>query len=442
MFTNTLKTAAPDTNGSVTLTKKLTGNYQSTGNYTFNVSFRNLAPDTSYCSGETAFASDSDGNGYIKLKLGKDGSASFNGLPSSAEYRITENAGDYEPSFRITGTDDINLASGSAGKNTDLSTKWESCGGRDSVVFTNTIRRYQNITLRKAVTGGKASGKFHFAVIFSNLSEPFSSDAGTITPDENGSTSTDIHLSAGDSVKFSGVPVGTKYQITEKANAGTASYTITTDAPDGASGGTFVRKTNGNTESMKALSTAEETVDEGENATVTFLNIMPKSADVTLKKKVAGNFGDRSRFFRFTVSLTGADRNHSYTFDLAKGSTEYDGKKNTASITTDENGNGSADIWLKHNDTVVIKNLPLSAKYSVAEDRGEYMQSITADGKSVTSVSEHSVAPETIVFTNTNTAILPTGIAAHRNTIALACAAIILAVCFAFALLKRKRKTK
>jgi hypothetical protein len=180
---------------------------------------------------------------------------------------------------------------------------------------------------------------------------------------------------------------------------------------------------------MKDLSTATETVDEGENATVTFLNDMPKITSVTLKKQVSGAFADRNKFFRFTVSLTGADKKQNYSFDYTNGSSSHDGTKNTASITTDENGNGTADIWLKHNDTVVIKNIPLSAKYSIAEDPGEYVPGITINGEKADAVSERSVAPDVIVFTNTNTAILPTGLRL-KTTISMVCAAIIFLIFF------------
>lgn len=424
VFTNTPKVATPDTSGELTLAKKLTGNYQNdTNKYTFNISFRNLAPDTSYGSGKTAFTSDQDGNGFVSLTLSKDEYIKFSSLSSSAEYKITESAGDYEPSFSITGSGNINQAQNSADKNEDLSTKWESCGNNDSVVFTNTIKKYQSITLKKTVTGGETSSKFHFVINFTNLTEAISStETGEITPDENDSASADVYLSAGDSMKFSNVPVNTKYTVTEKANAGTASYTVTFDK-----NGTKTEKTGKNDVSETNLATSEITVNEDENAEISFVNDMPKSADVSLTKKVSGLYADRSHYFRFTVLLTGASKSQKYSIDLSEGSGEHDGKSNPLFITTDENGNGSAEIYLKNSDKIVIKKLPATAKYSIAEDAEDYSQSITLNGSSITEVSEQSVSNADIVFTNTKAGMLPTG-RSTRYGVAIACAAIIMLI--------------
>ena len=128
-----------------------------------------------------------------------------------------------------------------------------------------------------------------------------------------------------------------------------------------------------------------------------YLTYKAAPTSVTLKKQVSGAFASRSKFFRFTVSLTGADKKQSYSFDYTNGSSTHDGTKNTASITTDENGNGTADIWLKHDDTVVIKNIPLSAKYSIAEDPSEYVPGITINGEKADSVSERRSTKDLII---------------------------------------------
>ena len=443
------KPKTPDTPkeySSFTLKKNVTGFFQSAHNYTFNVSFRKLDPNTEYLlSDGTKFTSDADGYGYVQTKLSDKGSVTFTSLPAGAQYRVTEEGGDWSSAYRITNSTekgDIAQSAGSAEKNESLSTEWETADSGEgiTVTYTNTVKKYQNLVLKKAVTGGKATEKFKFRIDFAKLYETVSSDAGTIVPDDDGNANVDIYLNAGDEIAFKNIPVNAEYKITEKANAGKASYTIRTNAPDGVAGGSFVKSADGNTEAMKDLSTAEETVDEGENATVTFLNDMPETTSVTLKKQVTGAFADRSKFFKFTVSLTGAEKKQSYSFDYTNGSSSHDGTKNATSITTDENGRGTADIWLKHNDTVVIKNIPLSAKYSIAEDPGEYVPSITINGEKADSVSERSAAPDVIVFTNTNTAVLPTGVTQHKKSIALVCTAIIALLTVAWYILKKRHK--
>ena len=451
-FTNHYqKPSQPDTPkeyNSFTLKKNVTGFYQNTQNYTFDISFRRLDPDTEYTlSNGTKFASDSDGYGYVQVKLGDKESVKFNSLPVNAQYRVTEKGGDWTSSYKITNSasdGDIAQSAGSAEKKTDLSTEWETVdkGENITVDYTNTVKKYQNLILKKSVTGGDAPGKFKLRVDFTNLYKTITSDAGTIIPEDDGTASAEVYLGADDQIEFKNVPVTTKYQITELANAGKANYTITTDEPNNAHG-VFAKASDGNTEAMKNLSTAEETVNEGENATVTFLNIMPKSASVTLTKRVTGLLYDPDRYFKFTVSVANATRNQSYLIDLTKGSDMHDGRKNPQYLKTDENGRATADIWLKHNDTIVLKNLPLDAKYSIAEEKTEgYETTIKANGNEVNDISECSVQPDDIVFINNGGGILPTGIADHKNAIALACAAIIFATFSVFVLLKRKRKTK
>lgn len=168
---------------------------------------------------------------------------------------------------------------------------------------------------------------------------------------------------------------------------------------------------------------------------------MPKSASITLKKQVSGIFTDKSKFFRFTISVAGVAKNQNYSIDLTNGSSEHDGKKNPMFITTDANGHGSTDVWLKHGDEIVLKNLPLDAKYSITEDAPGYEKSIEANGSPVKDISDRSVAAETVVFTNTNTAILPTGLR-NRTTIAMICAAIIFLIAFFTICLRITRKGK
>ena len=55
--------------------------------------------------------------------------------------------------------------------------------------------------------------------------------------------------------------------------------------------------------------------------------------DVVLKKNVTGNLGDRTKRFEFEITLTGLERNQTYTTNVAAGNTEdahpFDGRNNT-----------------------------------------------------------------------------------------------------------------
>lgn len=423
-----------------TLKKSVKGWFQKKASYPFGISFRDLSPGEEYSlSDGKSFTADDDGNGYVETSLGDGASVTFSKLPVGAQYRITEQGGDWTSAYKITNASsdgDIEQTADSAEKNASLSTAWETVdAGEDITVdFTNTVKKYQNITLKKKVTGGEAPGRFRFRIDFTNLHDTVRSDAGTIVPEDDGTASADVYLGGGEEMKFSNVPVTAKYQITELANAGTASYAITADKPAKAS--------DSNSGPVKDLATAIETVDEGEDAVIEFTNTLPKSASVTLTKKVGGMFADPNRYFRFTVSLTGASANQDYLIDLTKGSTEHDGKKNPQFLKTDANGRATADIWLKHNDTITLKSLPLDAKYSVAEEKTQgYDATVKANGADVTGISERSVQADSIVFVNSSGGILPTGM--HRGH-ALAFIAVIdvIAIGAAAAFMLRRRKKK
>ena len=257
--------------GSFTLGKKVTGFYQNAHDYKFDVSFRKLEPEMEYSlSDGTKFTSDADGYGYVQAKLGDGKSVSFTDLPVGAQYRITEEGGDWSSAYKITNASsdgDIEQTADSAEKNEPLSTAWETVndGEKITVDFTNTVKKYQSITLKKKVVGALREEKFKFKVDFTNLYETVKSDvAGEVAPEDDGTASIDIYLGAGDEVKFDNVPVTANYTVTEMANSGIASYAITD--------GDKVKSSANNLMVMQDLSTNINSVNEDEDVIVTFTN--------------------------------------------------------------------------------------------------------------------------------------------------------------------------
>ena len=369
----------------------------------------------------------------------------FSGLPTSSQYRITEQGGDWASAYRITNDaseGDIAQSAGSSEKSSSLSTEWETADKSEdiTVLYTNTVKKVQKLVLKKVTTGGKATEKFQFVVKFTNLPESIRSDAGTIVPDDDGTAEADVYLNDGDEITFNNVPAGTKYQIMEKANAGKASYKLTTDEANNAHG-VFAKASDVNAEAENDLATETETVDEGENAIVTYTNDMPNTVNIELSKKVSGLYADRSQYFKFIVLMENAGKDHKCTFDYANGSVDHDGTANPESFTTDSSGEGRAEVYLKHGDRVVIKNVPLTANYSITEDAEDYSQSITVNGEKTESVTDHSAGADAVVFTNTKDGVLPTG-RSTRYGVAIACAAVIALSCIAVCVLRRHRKRK
>lgn len=411
-----------------TLKNTVKGYYQSVGKYTYNVSFKNLTPDKQYkLDNDQTFTADHDGYGYVSVILGDKEAVKFNNLDVGASYKVTQQAEkDTTPSYKVTNaTDkgDIAQSSNQANKNESLATAWENVDeGEDiTVTYINNVVKYQNLVLKNTVTG-KAPDKFHYVVTFTNLPETIQSDAGNIVPDEDRKASVDVYLDNDETITFKNVPVTTKYQITEYANAGTASYQLTSADETKAK---YAKASKQNTKSDQDLQTALETVDEGEDVTVTYLNVMPEVAHISLTKKVQGLEVHPNKFFKFTISLTNATKNQNYSIDLSQGSEEHDGMKNPIFIKTDNNGHASVDIYLKQNDKIVVNDLPLTAKYSIAEDDNNHKKEITVNGNKVENISERNVANEDVVFTNTFNYVLPTGFT-NRHSIAIICAVIII----------------
>lgn len=263
--------------------------------------------------------------------------------------------------------------------------------------------------LKKETTGGKTDEKFKFNVHFSNVpNDGFMSDAGKVIPDDNGEADVTVLLAAGETMTFENIPVTTKYQIMEKANIGQASYTIT--APQN---GHYVNNHGENQGVNKDLSTDVETVDEGEDATVVFTNNIPDLAEITLKKKVTGIFGDRNKYFKFHFTLTNAPESTQLSVDLGHANENADGHKNPLFIKSDGQGVIQADIYLKHGEEVVIRNVPKQATYSIVEMVEGYHVSHQINNESPVAskdINNHPVAQDMVVYINDASGSMPIGL--------------------------------
>jgi pilin isopeptide linkage protein len=163
--------------------------------------------------------------------------------------------------------------------------------------------------------------------------------------------------------------------------------------------------------------------------------------DLTLKKNVTGNQGDRSRYFEFTVTLSGAEVGTIYNVDLAsaQGTVTVDGeeKTNAASLTIGDDQTVTATYYLKHDQSIVIHGLTADTKYSVQEvidDKDGYTVSYTvdtdADGTVDTTVEDSSDklcadtemgdSSDIVEFTNDREGAVPTGVILEVAPYALA----------------------
>lgn len=119
-----------------------------------------------------------------------------------------------------------------------------------------------------------------------------------------------------------------------------------------------------------------------------------KNVDLNIHKKVTGNQGSKDEYFKVTVNLEDLTaykgqkfnvvieraRNENPTTDNLKYGEEVNQTEhNPVEITIDNNGKAEAIFWMKHDDEVIIKNLPSGAKYTVTEDPKDYTKTDTTD---------------------------------------------------------------
>lgn len=285
--TNTFTPPEPGEVSDVTLVKKVSGIADENTEYPFRVEFSNLTPNTRYLTtnNDISFESDSSGHALLDLRLRKDESIKFKRLPISATYQVTELAGAYTSKYELSDDRGINKFNSENGlneeENKDLSTAVETVDANEnvSITFTNTIEHKQSLVVTK-VEPEETTEKYPFSIQFSNMKPNsfFSSDIGLVRADENGEATKDFTLGNGESVKFTDIPVGVEYKVVEQANKKLAKYALTADK------GNFANATKENDEAMLDLATELETVDDGEDATVTFTNVTPPSAKIQLTK--------------------------------------------------------------------------------------------------------------------------------------------------------------
>ena len=120
---------------------------------------------------------------------------------------------------------------------------------------------------------------------------------------------------------------------------------------------------------------------------------------LNITKTVKGNLGDKSKYFDFTVTLTG-ETGKTYTLPatITGGS---NGSKKEESVTI----SGSTTFTLKHNDTITIENLPAGVRYKVEETPVD-KYTTTSTGE----VGTMDATAKTAAFTNTKTGEIDTGV--------------------------------
>lgn len=302
MATNiTTNEPIPDT-GNLIITKKVTESdgTESTDNnvFKFDIEFTSDNADTTAALVEKKAYGDvtvENGKGSFYLSNGQQ--VKMTGLPAGITYKITE------------------------AENTDYEVSWTADSGvitkdaEAAAVCVNKKKpkeevKRQSLTIKKEVKEAKngAEGSFVFHAAFEGLGKNAEykykkGEAETVfSSDETGAADVSFELKDKESIIFEGLPVGSKYQITEDGNSYAASYELTDFV-------NVVQQKQNNDEVNKSLSTGTEIVDADENAVVTFINTgkepdVPETKTTKIRiKKVWNDNESKTRPAAITIYL-------------------------------------------------------------------------------------------------------------------------------------------
>lgn len=302
MATNVATEEPIPATGSLIVTKKVTeaDGTESTDNnvFKFDVEFTSDNADTIAALTEKKVYGDvtvENGKGSFYLSNGQQ--VKMTGLPAGTSYKIMEEENtDYEISWTAD--------SGVITKDTEASAV---CINKKKPK--EEVKR-QSLTVKKEVKEAKngAEESFVFHATFEGLEEnaEYKYKKGksetAFSSDETGIADVSFELKDKESVIFEGLPVGSRYQITEDRNNYAASYELTDFV-------NAVQQKQNNDEVNKSLSTGTEIVDADENAVVTFINTgkepeIPEAKTTKIRiKKVWNDNESKTRPVAITVYL-------------------------------------------------------------------------------------------------------------------------------------------
>ena len=287
-------------------------------------------------------------NGVATIQLADNETKVFGGIPIGTTYSVVE-ATPNNYSLNVVGNSGV------------IASEVTS-----SAVFINNyippVLGTTNLILAKEVVGEyDTSANYNFVLQFSNMESNTTyatSDPNiSFTTDGSGAATFSVLLTAETSIEFIGLPIGTKYSVTEEAGEYISSYRVV----DANGGSKIVSSARENSSDNLLLSTAVETANENEAVTITFLNTIHHTSNLKLRKVVDSPYPEDNGF-EFTITLQG----------LAQGT-----KLNSTvgRFMADEDGTAYKTITLKDNGVVEIYNIPVGVVYTISESANKYQAS-------------------------------------------------------------------
>lgn len=360
VVTNTAK----DKYGSITVSKTVNNNGNelktSTQDFTFTLTLKN---GNSPLTGTQVIGDQVFTDGSVTFTLHEGESKRFDNVPIGLNYKVHEelnaNYNDGKALDDITGS---------------------VAAGDSPVVFTNLYtpaeKPRSEITLEKKAEGSVAGSEndtypfhAHLAGLDANLefsvvigSDDTDTTVQNYISNAQGEADVTLSLKSGQKAVFKNIPVGATYRFVEDAGQWTARFTAANATADG----TIARTSGENTSENQELATETETVEEGEKTTVTFINTLAFTQQLTVKKTVQHEDGEQinpNEKFEVTVTVTGLKPGARIDTD------------SVGILTADDTGMAVKTFNMKDQQSVVFRNVPVSATYQVKETGNDYIGS-------------------------------------------------------------------
>ena len=174
--------------------------------------------------------------------------------------------------------------------------------------------------------------------------------------------------------------------------------------------------------------------------------------NLTLKKEVEGNQGDKNKYFKFTVEISGATKGNRYTVDLEHADSTISSLSHTnpSELTVAENGTVSATYYLKNDQYIVIQGITSDTQYKITEDDSYVDDGYStiyeigeADAVSSLFTPDNVAIGDTdvsVTFTNSKSGSVPTGILLETAPYLILGAVVVVGLVVLFA--TRRRRTR
>ena len=351
--------------GSITVSKTVVDNNgneltTSTQDFTFTLTLTGNQLSGTQVIGDQVFT-----NGSVTFTLHEGESKRFDNVPIGMNYRVHEERN----------------ANYNGGKALDDITGFVAAGD-SPVAFTNVYtpasKSRTEVTLEKKTEGSVAGSEkdeypFHAHLTGLDANLEFSVVIGSDDTDTTvqnymsnaqGEADVTLSLKSGQKAVFKNIPVGATYRFVEDAGQWTARFKAANATADG----TIARTSGENTSENQELATETETVEEGEKTTVTFINTLAFTQQLTVKKTVEHGEGEKpadhpNEKFEVTVTFTGLKPGARIDTD------------SVGILTADDTGMAVKTFNMKDQQSVVFRNVPVSATYQVKETGNDYIGS-------------------------------------------------------------------